>query len=79
MILWNKYTLIGIGLIIIGIPLSLVWIGVPIMIIGFLIADFGIVYRIVKKVPKLEGKFNNFFRMIKNSYNPYFGKKVIKK
>lgn len=78
--IFNKYTLIGIALIVIGIPLSVVWIGIPLMIIGFLIGDFGIIYGIVRKVPELSEKFNKLFKMIKDSYKPYFGKsEVIKK
>ena len=76
---FNKYTLIGIFLIIIGLPLSLVWIGIPLMVIGFLIGDFGIIYYIVKKVPGAEGKVKNFFLMIKKSYEPYFKKSEVSK
>ena len=75
----NKYTIAGIALIVIGIPLSLIWIGIPIMMIGFLIGDFGIVYGIIKKVPGLKDRIDKFFGMIKDSYKPYFRKKVIKK
>ena len=73
---WNKYTLIGVGLIIIGIPLSVVWIGIPLMMIGFLIADFGIVYYFVKRFPELDKKVSKVFKIIGDSYKPYFGKKV---
>lgn len=80
MIFFNKYTLIGIFLIIIGLPLSLIWIGIPLMMIGFLIGDFGIAYYIVKKIPGAEKKIKNLFLMIKKSYEPYFKRNgVIKK
>lgn len=79
MTIFNKYTLIGIVLFIIGIPLSVVWIGIPLMIIGFLIGDFGIVYGIIRKVPGLSDKFNKLFTMIKDSYKPYFGKRGVNK
>lgn len=75
----NKYTLIGIVLIIIGIPLSVIWIGIPILMIGFLIGDFGIIYGIIRKVPGLEDKFRKIFKMIKDSYKPYFRSGVNKK
>lgn len=77
--IFNKYTLIGIVLIIVGIPLSLIWIGIPLMMIGFLIADFGIIYGIVRKVPGLDDKFKKLFTMIRDSYKPYFRKGVTKK
>jgi hypothetical protein len=79
MIIFNKYTLIGIFLIIVGIPLTVIWIGFPLMMIGFLIGDYGIIYYIVKKVPGLDKKIGKFFLMIKKSYEPYFRKEVAKK
>jgi hypothetical protein len=79
MSIFNKYTLIGIVLIIIGIPLSVIWIGIPLMILGFLIGDFGIIYGIVKKVPGLEDKSKKVLKTVKDSYKPYFRKKVIRK
>ena len=75
----NKYTITGIALIIIGIPLSVIWIGIPLMVIGFLIGDFGIIYAVIKKVPGLSEKFDKLFKMIKDSYKPYFRKEVGKK
>ncbi len=75
----NKFTLIGIALIIIGIPLSVIWIGIPIMVIGFLIGDFGVIYGIVQKVPGLSDRLNKIFGVVKNSYKPYFRKEVSKK
>lgn len=73
---WNKYTLIGTCLIILGIPLSVVWIGIPLMVIGFLIGDFGIIYWFVKKIPGLDEKISKLGKIIKKSYDPYFRKKV---
>lgn len=72
--IFNKYTYIGIALIIIGIPLSVIWIGIPLMIIGFLIGGFGIIYGIIQKVPGLNNKVSSFIEMIKDSYKPYFKK-----
>ena len=79
MILWNKYILIGIGLIIIGIPLSVFIIGIPIMIAGFLIGDFGIALSIIRIVPGLEKKIKKLWQMIIDSYKPYFRKEVKEK
>lgn len=76
---WNKYTLIGTALIIIGIPLSLIWVGIPLMMIGFFIADFGIIYYFIKRFPGLERKIQSLGNLIKKSYEPYFRKKVTKK
>jgi hypothetical protein len=74
MILWNKYILIGIGLIIIGIPLSALIIGIPIMIAGFLIGDFGVALSIIRVIPGLEKKIKGLWQMIIDSYKPYFRK-----
>ena len=75
----NKFTIIGIAIIILGIFLSPIFIGFPIMMIGFLIGDFGIIYGVVKAVPGLEDKIKKLFVMIKESYRPYFRKEVTKK
>lgn len=71
----NKYTLIGILLMIVGVILTPIWIGIPILVFGFLIADFGIIYYIIKKIPGAEDKVKDIFKMIKKSYEPYFKKK----
>ena len=68
----NKFTIIGIAIIILGIFLTPIFIGFPIMMIGFLIGDFGIIYGVVKAVPGLEDKIKKLFVMIKESYKPYF-------
>jgi hypothetical protein len=70
----NKFTIIGIGIIVLGIFLTPIFIGFPIMMIGFLIGDFGIIYGIVRSIPGLEDKFKKLFAVIKNSYKPYFRK-----
>lgn len=75
----NKFTIIGIVIIVLGFFLTPILIGFPIMVIGFLIGDFGIVYGIVKAVPGLEDRVKKLFIMIKESYKPYFRKEVIKK
>lgn len=71
---WNKYTLIGTILIIIGMPLSLVWVGIPLMMIGFFVAGFGIIHYIIKRFPGLDKKIRDLVNMIKKSYEPYFRK-----
>ncbi|HUC94962.1 MAG TPA: hypothetical protein VMR19_03120 [Candidatus Saccharimonadales bacterium] len=75
----NKFTITGIVIIILGIFLTPIFIGFPIMVVGFLIGDFGIIYGIVRHVPGLEDKFKKLFAVIKNSYKPYFRKVVNKK
>ena len=70
----NKFIIIGIIIIILGFFLTPIFIGFPIMMIGFLIGDFGVVYGIVQKVPGLEDKIRIFFTTIKESYKPYFRK-----
>jgi len=84
----NKFTIIGIVIIVLGIFLTPIFIGFPIMMIGFLIGDVGIIYGVVRNVPGLEDKTRKFFTMIKELYKPYFRKvedpelnrrKVIKK
>jgi hypothetical protein len=70
--IFNKYVLIGIGLIIVGFILSPIIIGIPIMILGFLVADFGILDWLIGFVPGLREKIIKFFKMIKDSYRPYF-------
>jgi len=77
--LLNKFTIIGIAIIILGFFLSPIFIGFPIMMVGFLIGDFGIVYGIIKAVPGLENKFKKLFKMIKESYKPYFRSGVSQK
>jgi hypothetical protein len=75
----NKFTITGIAIIVLGIFLTPIFIGFPIMMIGFLIGDFGVIYGIVRNIPGLEDKFKKLFAMIKNSYKPYFRKAVNKK
>jgi hypothetical protein len=75
----NKFTIIGIAIIILGFFLTPILIGFPIMVVGFLIGDFGILYGIVKIVPGLDTKIGKLFTMIKDSYKPYFRKEVTKK
>lgn len=77
--LLNKFTIIGIVIIVLGFFLSPIFIGFPIMMIGFLIGDFGIVYGIIKMVPGLDNKFKKLFKMIKESYKPYFRSGVSQK
>jgi hypothetical protein len=78
MFFWNKFTLIGIGLIIIGFFLSVFVVGIPIMIIGFLIGNIGIWYGIYKTIirfiPNGSEKVYKFRKMVINSYKPYFRK-----
>jgi hypothetical protein len=75
MIFFNKYIFLGIVLILLGIVLSPVYIGIPLMIIGFLIGDYGIIYSVIKMVPGLNKKIGKFVSMIKKSYQPYFRKR----
>jgi len=75
----NKFTIIGIAIIVLGIFLTPIFIGFPIMMVGFLVGDFGIIYGIVRSIPGLEDKFKKLFAVIKNSYKSYFRKVVNKK
>jgi hypothetical protein len=68
----------GVGLIILGIVLSPIIIGIPIMVLGFLVGDFGILLGVVRIVPGLETKFQKLGRMIVESYKPYLRKEVKK-
>jgi hypothetical protein len=79
MMFLNKFTIIGIAIIILGFFLTPIFIGIPIMMIGFLIGDFGIIYGIVKIIPGLEDKLKKLFGIVKESYKPYFRKEVIRK
>lgn len=79
MIFINKYIALGVLFIIVGIILSPIYIGIPLMIIGFLIGDYGILYLIVKKIPGLDKKIMSLIDMIKKSYEPYFRKEVTRK
>ena len=74
MIFLNKFTVGGIVIIVLGFFLTPIFIGFPVMMIGFLIGDFGIIYGIVRSIPGLEDKFRKLFAMIKDSYKPYFRK-----
>lgn len=78
MIFINKYVILGIFLIILGIFLTPFFIGIPIMMIGFLIGDFGILVWVIKRIPGLEEKVKKYLNLIKDSYKPYFKKKVMK-
>jgi hypothetical protein len=75
----NKFTIIGIAIIILGIFLTPIFIGFPIMMIGFLIGGFGVMYDIIRKIPGLEDRIKKLLVMIKESYKPYFRKEVTKK
>lgn len=72
----NKYVIIGIFLIILGIFLTPIYIGVPIMMFGFLIGNFGVLLWIIRLFPGLEEKMKKLIDEIKDSYKPYFRKKV---
>jgi len=74
MIFSNKYTIIGLIFIILGIFLMPFLIGFPIMIAGFFIAGFGLVLEIIERIPGLKDKIKKIFLMIKESYKPYFNK-----
>jgi hypothetical protein len=74
--IFNKYVLIGLGLIVLGFILSPIIIGIPILVIGFLVADFGVLDWAIGFVPGLREKIKGFFKMIKDSYKPYFKKGV---
>jgi hypothetical protein len=74
----NKFTITGIAIIVLGFFLTPIFIGFPIMMVGFLIGDFGILYAVVRKVPGLTDKFRKLFTMVKESYKPYFRRKVIR-
>jgi len=76
---FNKYILIGIALIIIGIPLSAFWIGFPLMAIGFAIGGFGIIYHWIKIIPGLSSLLNKLLSKIKDAYQPYLKKETVKK
>lgn len=75
---WNKYVLIGIGLIVLGIFLTPFIIGLPILIAGFLIGDFGILVGIVRWIPGLEGKLKKMGQTVIDGYKPYFRKEAKK-
>jgi len=74
MIFSNKYTIIGLIFIILGIFLMPFLIGFPIMITGFFIAGFGLILEIIERIPGLKEKIKKIFLMIKESYKPYFNK-----
>jgi len=76
---FNKYTLIGIAFIIIGIPLSAVWIGFPLMAIGFIIGGFGIIYHWIKVIPGLDSLTKKLLSKIKDNYEPYSKRETLKK
>ena len=78
MISWNKYILIGIALIILGIFLTPIIIGIPILIAGFLIGDFGIILSIIRCVPGLENKCKKMGQAAIDSFTPYFRRKAKK-
>lgn len=74
MIFSNKYTIIGLIFIILGIFLMPFLIGFPIMIAGFFIGGFGLILEIIERIPGLKDKIKKIFLMIKESYKPYFNK-----
>jgi hypothetical protein len=78
-IFWNKYVAMGIGLIVLGIFLTPIFIGFLIMTAGFLIGGFGVVVSIIRMIPGLEDLISKYKQMIIESYKPYFRKEVTKK
>jgi hypothetical protein len=47
-------------------------IGVPILVAGLLIGNFGVWYGVTGLVPGLHEKIGRLFKMIIDSYRPYF-------
>ena len=68
----------GIGLIILGMLLSPLIIGIPIIIVGFLIGDYGVVLSIIRRVPGLEDKTKKIVQEIIHSFQPYYREKTKK-
>lgn len=73
---WNRLTIIGMIMVVVGLILTPVIIGIPILIAGFLIGGAGIWYGIYKTIirfiPGGEEKIKKLKQDIIESYKPYF-------
>lgn len=79
MLIFNKYVIVGVFIFLLGLVLTPIIIGVPLVVIGLLVADFGVMVWFIKKIPGLERKILEIFDIIKESYKPYFRKAVKEK
>lgn len=77
MIGYNKYLILGMIMIVVGMILTPLIVGIPILVAGFLVGNIGIWYGLIKRVPGMEAKLTGFKKMIINSYRPYFKKRRI--